>query len=249
MRTEVEVFNFEYTGDKSAVTDWNVYLSSDLFARLMRGDEESQRWIARIGDAEVVQVSCGIGAPLEYESTHRIYAPQWILDTLGINGDGELLMLECVPCENLPRATRLVLRPSEEMIAEPRELLEGPLSLLGAVREGSVLPLPGGLGTLTVEVTEPAEEVFLDGAEVAVEFKEDHLRPASVADVPPAPRPATEDKEKEEEQKGGFGSMLPSSFDGAALAAARAARAKENRRKGLPAGFEAFSGAGYSLKP
>lgn len=242
MQTEVEVYSFEYVADKSTVTDWNVFLSSDLFARLMRGDMESKRWIARLGEADVVQVSCGIGAPLEYESTHRLYAPQWVLDTLGLEGYGEQLMLECVRCEDLAPATRLVLRPSEEMIAEPRELLEGPLSLLGAVREGSVLPLPGGLGTLTVEVTEPAEEVFLDGAEVAVEFREDHLRPAVAAPVvsPVAPPVAAVEI---------GGSMVPEeSFNGAALAAARAARARDNRRQGLPASFEAFSGKGYSLK-
>jgi hypothetical protein len=94
---------------------------------------------------------------------------------------------------------------------------------------------------LTVEVTEPAEEVFLDGAEVAVEFKEDHLRPPKEEQKKP------EDHSAEQEQKGGFGSMLPQEFDGAALAAARATRAKENRRRGLPAEFEAFSGTGYKL--
>lgn len=241
---EIELYSYDYLDDRSNATDWNVYPSSNLYAELMRRFVESKRWIARIGDVDIVQVSCAVGDPLEYTTRDRIYAPQWILDSLGLEGAGEMVQIEWVRCEDLPAATKLVLRPSEEMMAEPRELLEGPLSLLGAVRAGSVLPLPGGFGTLTVELTEPADEVFLDGAEIAVDFMTDHLAPAVPEEPVAAPAVPLQAAEEPVKDAG----MLPETFALAALAAQREARARENRRRGLPSSFEAFSGQGYSMR-
>lgn len=247
---EVELYSFQYLDDGAArdATEWSLYPSSDIYQDIMR--VESQRMIARLGDEDIVNVLCGIGTPLEYSSRGRMYCPQWVLDTLGLSGEGDLVRCAWVRCEDLQRATRLVLRPSEEMMAEPRELLEAPFSLLGAVRVGSVLPLPGSFegGTLTVEICEPADEVFLDGAEVAVEFKEDHLPRASAAPleesgaVAGAGAASTEDTENTED---GFSSMVPiTSLPPLAPTLSQPIQ----RRGGHPKGFVPFSGTGYSLK-
>lgn len=264
---DIEIYGFQYLDETTSrdATDWSVYPSSDVYQTMMR--EETQRMIIRLGDSDIVQVSCGLGSPLEYMSRGRMYCPQWILDILGIQGCGELIQCESVRCEDLPKATRLVLRPSEEMIADARDLLEGPLSLLGAVRSGSVLPLPGGFGTLTVEACEPADEVFLDGAEVAVEFLEDHLpgfRAATDAAVnhsgtgPTVSSPigaavaaaGRETEAEESKEDFGFASMIPSSSTVASGGASGLGgrRAGRGGAGGGGGGFVPFSGTGYSLR-
>ena len=72
-----------------------------------------------------------------------------------------------------------------------RELLEGALSQLGVLSLGQMIPVPAFDNcVLVVEVCEPAERVFLDGAEIALEIERE-AAPAPAAASASAPLPLT----------------------------------------------------------
>jgi hypothetical protein len=231
----VEVYSFEYLADESRASEWTIYPSRDVWERLMRREEGSRRWIARLNG----ELSICCSDPLEYESRGRIYCPRWVLDGLGLDGGGEEVEVEWQRCEELPSATRLVFRPSRLMEGDPREMMEGPLSQLGVLRAGMMLPMPdGGEGYMLAEVCEPADEVFLDGHEVEVEFEDKELREeaeveAAIAAVAaaaavPAPTAPTNVTSAEDFDDGG---MLPAGI-----------------APQLRGGFVPFSGRGHTLR-
>jgi len=196
----VELYSFAYLEDTRKTSDWSVYPSKNVWAKLM-GREASARWIGRLTGTYETVVSVGLADPIEYESTNRLYCPFWILDALGVKGDGEEVAVEWVAAETLERATRLVFSLTEALPADldPRDLLEGPLSMLGVIRTGSMLPIPGMEGEcFHVTTCEPADEVFLDGDEIALEFLLPEIAPAPLPSAPLPSAPSAEEEEEEE---------------------------------------------------
>lgn len=234
----IKLYSFRYLDEEELanVSQWSVYPSTDVWRRLMSQREESQRWIARLGESDMNSVLIGMSNPVEMYSRETLYCPKWVLDALGVEGNGERVVLEWIACETIPRATRLVVRPSRRIPdgIDPRDLMEGPLSQLGGLKMGTVLPLPGGDEgeTLVVEVCEPAEEVFLDGNEIALELNE------MIKDVDVNITHSTEKKTSSEEETNDM--ISPSYF----LAQARADR--ENRANKTKT-FIPFSGEGNRL--
>jgi hypothetical protein len=117
-----------------------------------------------------------LGDPIADTRQAAVYVPQWILDASSEErvGQGETVSVECIAAETLPRATRLCFRVIGDLPedVDVRELLEGALSQLGVLSLGQMLPVPAFEGcVLMVEACEPADRVFLDGAEVALEIE------------------------------------------------------------------------------
>ena len=139
---------------------------------------DSARWIVSVGG-----VSVALGDPIPDTHQTAVYVPQWILDASSVQGQGETVSIECIAAETLPKATRLGFRVIGDLPedVDVRELLEGALSQLGVLSLGQMIPVPAFENcVLMVEACEPAEHVFLDGAEVALEIERESA-PASAS--------------------------------------------------------------------
>jgi hypothetical protein len=180
MRAFVTLYSkaFLETDDDS----WSARPSSSLLQRLHSG-EGSARWIACISPLVAIGSDSyiSIGDPVPSERGKKVlYLPQWFMESLGV-GDGDEMELEFKRSEEMPRATSLnfrMLGPSAGPDLDIRDLLEEPLSQLGVLQVGQIIPVPALEGTMLVlESCEPDGIVFLDGAEIALDI---------ISDSPPA---------------------------------------------------------------
>jgi hypothetical protein len=168
----------------------------------------ARRLIAAIqlGDKTIFMA---VGAPVATAASaqrwkRRIYVPQWALETLGAEGEGEFVSVRWLSEDAFPHATRIVLRPHDSAFyyADAKKELETGLTRLGVVRQGDSITIPlkelGGFAvTFDVLVTEPASgaatPVLAEGEEVVMEFEEALDSGAQQIAPPsrPAPRPPT----------------------------------------------------------
>lgn len=195
--------------------------------------EDTARWIAVLGG---VRVALGDPVVSENRLSRNLYVPQWILESAGMSGEGEEIQIRFERCESLPKATKLgfkIMGDVPEGI-DLRELLEGPLSSLGALETGQIIPAPVLDGVhLLVQTCEPeGGAVFLDGAEVELELESEPMEPM-VSPRPPTPLPVVE-------ESFGVGDMLS--------AGVLPAPPPMTRRGNCPPGaFIPFSGVGRRL--
>lgn len=153
--------------------------------------------VIRAGDQSHV---CALGQPvrggLGDGETDPLYLPPWMLQTLRLEGAGDLVEVEWIPEEFAPEATKIVLRPHESAFyhANAREELEPALTRYGILQVGSTIPVPlevlGGYVVLfDVVRCEPADLVLMEGDEVAIEFEKalDYEEPVAAAAAPAAP--------------------------------------------------------------
>ena len=178
--------------------DWCARPSSRLL-QILHENETSARWIVKIGDLAIA-----LGDPVN--APHAgVYIPQWILDSTDIPGTGEVISFECIPSESLPKATKLGVRVIGDLPEDldVRELLEGALSHLGVLSLGQTIPVPAfENAVLLVEICEPEERVFLDGAEIALEVEREFAAVAPPAAAPAAAAPPVPESTE-------FPSMVP----------------------------------------
>jgi len=145
------------------------------------------------------------------------------MDTAGLI-DGDEIDMEFKKSEDLQKATRLSFKvigniPDDLDI---RDLLEEPLSQLGVIEAGQMIPIPALEGTvLLLDSCEPEGLVFLDGAEIALDIQTD-----ANAEVP---------LQETLQEAFDFSEMLPSSSE----AKAPPAQAKQK--------FVPFQGVGRRL--
>jgi hypothetical protein len=139
-------------------------------------EENSARWIAVLGGIRIC-----LGDPVrgteENARTKELFVPQWLLDASGFGGDGDEIRISFERSETLGRATKLGFKVLGEIPddLDLKDLLEEPLSQLGVLEEGMILPVPVLEGVhLLVQTCEPAgQPVFLDGADIALEMEDD----------------------------------------------------------------------------
>jgi hypothetical protein len=171
---------------------WSARPSSSLLQRLHNG-EGSARWIACISPPVAIgsEPTCSdsyisIGDPVPSERDRKIlYLPQWFMESIGVD-DGFEVDLDFKRSEEMPRATSLTFRMLGSMPdLDIRDLLEEPLSQLGVLQVGQIIPVPALEGVLILESCEPDGLVFLDGAEIALDIVGDER--AEEAFVPEAP--------------------------------------------------------------
>ena len=164
-----------------------------------------------------------MGDPVNtFTSSDALFVPSWFLDTLGLN-DGSEVELDFEKSEALPKATRLSFKVIGDIPADMdvRDLLEGPLSQLGVLEVGQMIPVPILDGTmLLLQECEPENVVFLDGeADLEIENDTAAATQEGQAQEEPVPTPVEEVD---------FSSMLPPSSL-------------------TPSGFVPFSGVGRTL--
>jgi hypothetical protein len=113
------------------------------------------------------------------------------------SGIGEETRISVFDQSELPKATRIVVRPVDSLLFQTSDVLsvfERNLSKLGVLQQGKIYPLPleefdGEIVTFFTEVLEPEGEVFLDGDDIPLEFEEAVDSPPPVA-RPPTPHPS-----------------------------------------------------------
>ena len=175
MRAFVTLYSkaFLETDDDS----WSARPSSSLLQKLHSG-EGSARWIACISPPVAIgsEPTCSdsyisIGDPVPSDRGRKVlYLPQWFMESVGVE-DGFEVDLDFKRSEEMPRATSLnfrMLGPLPDL--DIRDLLEEPLSQLGVLQVGQIIPVPALEGVLILESCEPDGIVFLDGAEIALDI-------------------------------------------------------------------------------
>lgn len=197
---------------------------------------------------------CSVGDPIQStEAQNAIYLPMWMIDTNQYSGCGEETTGTILTPEDIPRATRIVLKPVDSTIhqVDVVRCLERPLSSIGVLQQGKMYLLPldeldGFQVAVFVEQLEPAEVAFMDGDEIPLEFVEavDYYEPpAPVVPRPPTPIPA------DIPMLTPFGAMVSddSTAPQAAGAGNRIHSRSTARRGHCPPGFVAFAGKGNRL--
>jgi hypothetical protein len=147
---------------------WSARPSPALMRRLHSG-EGSARWIAYLGEN---RISMGDPVTAEYTNQETLYVPQWFIETIGIE-DGDSIEVQFERSEDLTRATSLSFKVIGDIPndLDIRDLLEEPLSQLGVLHVGQVIPVPALEGVLLLlEKCEPDGVVFLDGADIALDI-------------------------------------------------------------------------------
>lgn len=180
-------------GDKDLYT---VFLEDVAWRQLHDRMPDAKRIFAVIRAGERSHV-CALGHPvrggLKDGDDEPVYLPPWMLQTLRLDGVGDLVEVEWIPEEFAPEATKIVLRPHESAFyhANAREELEPVLTRYGILQVGSTIPVPlevlGGYVVLfDVVRCEPADLVLMEGDEVAIEFEQalDYVEPAPQPSAP-----------------------------------------------------------------
>lgn len=165
---------------------WSARPSERIMEMLHSRQDGSARWVAVIGGVHVA-----LGDPVA-GWVKKMYVPHWILEACGLEGTGEEVDIRFERCESFLKAEKLVFRVIGDIPADVdmTDLLEEPLSQLGVIHKGQMIPAPVFEGVhLLLSSSEPnGPPVFLDGAEVSLEIEQPapSTPPAPVA---PAPLP------------------------------------------------------------
>jgi len=170
MNSFVSIYSKVYIDDDT----WSARPSYKLIQTLHSG-EGSARWIAVIQGKHIA-----LGDPIQSEG-RDLYVPQWFLEYAGI--DGGAMNVQFERSESFVKAQRLCLKIIGDIPEgiDIKELLEEPLSQLGVLEEGQVIPAPIFEGIhLLVDKCEPDAIVFLDGAEIALELEEEKETPKPI---------------------------------------------------------------------
>ncbi len=145
---------------------------STMLARRLHSGEGSARWVACVKGSHI-----SIGDPVSTDYMGRgaeiLYLPSWLCETIGVEG-GEELEIEFERSENLQKATRLSFKVIGHIPADMdiRDLIEEPLSQLGVIEVGQILPVPAVEGTvILLESCEPEGLVFLDGSDIVLDLE------------------------------------------------------------------------------
>jgi len=165
LQIEVEVYSKIYMDEED--TSWSARPTRNLLRRLHSG-EDSKRWIALIEESRI-----SIGDPVNtVTDSDSLFVPSWFLQTVGLE-DGANIQITFQKCEDLPKASKLSFQVLGDVgDIDIRDLLEEPLSQLGVLEVGQMIPVPVlDDVTLFLEECEPESVVFLDGADIALEIE------------------------------------------------------------------------------
>jgi len=169
---------------------WSAVPNNSLVQRL-HAFNDSMRWIA------VVQ--CGgeehriaLGSPDGRMGVLEMSLPEWFMESSGLSEhEGEEVIVNFLPCEGMTSARKLrfkTLEPLPEWL-DVRDVLEEPLSQLGVIKQGQVLPIPVlDSVVLILDSAEPADDfLFLDGDGIEIDVFMDEETAGASAEAAPAP--------------------------------------------------------------
>lgn len=168
--------------------------SMDVWESIMNRHQHFDRIFLRIHhpslDNESFLVPIGDPIPVSSNLVNSLFLPSWMLDTNLIQGCGEETVFDIVTPNDLPKATKITIRPIDSVLlnVDVVEQLQPPLSTLGCLQVNKQYYIPlqamdGFVVPIFVSKLEPSGEVFLDGDEIPLEFEE------AVDSVPRPPTP------------------------------------------------------------
>jgi len=234
-------------------------------------DNDSVRWIAVIGlsatdasaDAEEAtggnEIRIALGDPVSSAVGLSLYIPQWVLNSAGLEGTGETVNIRFERSETLAKATQLEFKVLGEIPEgiDLKDLLEEPLSQLGVLEQGQIIPAPlfDGVSLIVKSCSPSGVPVFLDGAEIALEIEaDDAVLPSPVAATYTSSESESATEERDEGQED---SMIPSlplpiqkpqtSSVGCCSSSASGSSSGEKRGGGRSSTFVPFQGVGRRL--
>lgn len=163
----------------SPVPDTNRFtalVNRSLWQKSVRDETSNRGFLRIIHPHGLHDLIVPIGDPVDADNT--IYLPLWLLDSSGLQGEGEEVNVTILDQEAFPPATQLVFKVIDSAFysSDVKDELEKALTQIGVIRRHTTLQIPvTALGGFLVDIfvanTEPAEYVLCDG-EVAVEFEE-----------------------------------------------------------------------------
>ena len=169
---------------------WSARPTKNLMRRLH--SQDSARWIAAFDGGRI-----SVGDPVNtFTGSDALFVPSWFLESIGLE-DGADVELAFEKSETLPKATRLSFKVIGDIPADMdvRDLLEEPLSQLGVLEVGQMIPIPILEGTmLLLQECEPENVVFLDG-EADLEIENDTPSPSPLAEQAEEETPAEQEQE------------------------------------------------------
>jgi hypothetical protein len=169
---------------------WSARPTKNLMRRLH--SQDSARWIAAFDGGRI-----SVGDPVNtFTGSDALFVPSWFLESIGLE-DGADVELAFEKSETLPKATRLSFKVIGDIPADMdvRDLLEEPLSQLGVLEVGQMIPIPILEGTmLLLQECEPENVVFLDG-EADLEIENDTPSPLAEQAEQAAAEPAEQEQE------------------------------------------------------
>ena len=192
---------------------------SVMLARRLHSGEGSARWVACVKGSHIsvgdpVSASSSLAASSSSYMGRReeiLYLPSWFCESIGVEG-GEELEIEFERSENLQKATRLSFKVIGDIPGDMdiRDLIEEPLSQLGVLEVGQIVPVPVVEGAMILlESCEPEGLVFLDGADIVLDLEMDEPAGAAGAANEVVPEETPPPKEQEPVD---FRYALPASY-------------------------------------
>jgi hypothetical protein len=168
-----QIYSKEFLDEDSS---WSVTPTTSLLQQIHSiPGQSSIRWIAsiRVGGQEH---KIALGSPTQSDE-NALYFPTWFLDGMSIEADGHERIVRFEPSETIPRAQRLhfqtvgIIPDWIDIVS----ILEEPLSQLGVLKKGQMLPVPViENAMLILDVYDPEEEyVFMDGNNITLEVEPD----------------------------------------------------------------------------
>lgn len=199
---QVRVYSQDFTEEKDP---FHILVEESIWRQVYRDMEEGGRIFLRLFKEGVDWISPMGGFVKAFnpdeDSAKSVYLPIWMLDAMGLQGQGETVTCSILTNDAFPEATKIKLRVVDSAFynGDVKVELEQALSRLGILKKHTTIQIPvQALGNYPVELfvsdLEPADCVLCDGEEVAVEFEEpvDHYEPPLAAAMPTQPtRPPT----------------------------------------------------------
>lgn len=172
---------------KTSDSSWSAVPSNTLVQKLTHID--TMRCIATFKvNGEEHRIA--LGSP-DGTTGMRLSLPEWFMDSAGLRADEEII-IHFRACEAMPLAKKLCFKSIEPLPdwLDVRDVLEEPLSQLGVIKQGQIVPVPVlDSCVLVLESAEPADEfLFLDGEDIEIDVAVDG--PVHTEEVPvPEPEP------------------------------------------------------------
>jgi hypothetical protein len=194
MQYTVQVFSKAFLQTEEDGSNWSTAtISRRLWEELLRDNTNHHRlFLSFHCENQDQPILCAVGNPfLEHTDSeeHQVYLPFQILDRLECLGSGEQKQVSIFSEEAFPEATRITVRfiDSAAYNSDIKEELEEALGKLGVLQKNTQYQIPiHALGNFPVDIfvseLEPADIVFCQGDEVAIEFEE------PVDQIPPPQR-------------------------------------------------------------
>jgi hypothetical protein len=164
------------------VDSYTCYVNEDIWRRITN-EQVANRMFARITNGDKFWI-CALGAPIRTEfKDNALFVPNWMLEQIGSEGNGNSLEVEWMPSEAFDQSTKIVLQPidTDSIIDNIQELLSIELTKLAILQKNTrilikIPELDGFQIEYIVRDLEPASLVLCHGDEVELEFYEERIR-------------------------------------------------------------------------